>query len=92
QGDSHVWSPLHWASSNEHSQLVEALLEAGANIHAVSISGAGYTHVAASSESTEILRIISKAGLSLTATDSLGLTPLHYACSSGSPGTVEFIL
>lgn len=85
--------PLEQAAAYDNTEIVEALLAAGANVNA---RGGGRTtalHTAANFGTVEVVRILIAAGADVNARDNLGGTPLYNACYRGEdPSTVQALL
>ena len=81
------WTPLHcaalgaWPMHESHREVITALLEAGADVHAREAQGLTPLHVCTD---TPAARRLLKAGADITATDSSGRMPLHYASHENS--------
>ena len=95
--DDSGWTPLHKAAdSSDSSEIIEALVAAGADVHA-RVDTLGWTplHVAAAgSDTPAIIEALVAAGADLHArTEFVGQTPLHSAAqSSGHPGIIEALV
>ena len=94
--DNQGWTPLHSASGNHGSAVINAFLSAGADPPART-SGifAGLTppHTAAwSNENLAVLRMLMAVGADPMARTENGRTPLHFAAASNSGTVVEALL
>jgi uncharacterized protein len=92
QGDG--MTALHWAAVRGYDDLAQALVDAGAELGAVTRIGS-YTplHLAARSGNAPVVRILLEAGADPTAaTTSGGATPLHFAAASGSAQATALLL
>lgn len=92
QGDSHGWSPLHWASSNGHSQLAEGLLEANANINAVDKGSWTPLFWAVLRGHDTVARLLLDRGAHPLERDENGLTPVHWAILAGAGDLITLLL
>lgn len=92
QADSHGWTPLHWASSNGHSQLVTNLLDAGATID--TIDQAFWTPLfwAVMRGHDAVARLLLERGSSPFDQDQTCLTPVHWAILTGNTEIAEMLL
>ncbi len=61
-GDALGWTPLHFAVSNSHEELVEMLVEKGANVNAATKDGLTPLSLAESNEYTDICEVLKDAG------------------------------
>ncbi len=75
------WTPLHWASSWVHIEIVELLLKAGADVNAKRNDGWTPLHWASANDSIELAKLLIEKGADLEAKDVEGRTPLHWARS-----------
>ncbi|KAJ9217896.1 hypothetical protein DTO166G4_287 [Paecilomyces variotii] len=72
-------SPKRLKNSLRHESTPIELINAGANIHAVSPQGSSALHLAAESGLCETLSLLIEKGALVSATNNAGLTPLYYA-------------
>ncbi|KAJ4004805.1 hypothetical protein NW752_009529 [Fusarium irregulare] len=86
-------TPLMRASEQEDmSDMVERLLEAGADVGAVDENKHTSLHRAAWNGLEENVRILVNHGADLTAQEDQGWTPLHAAVVNGTPKTCEYLI
>ena len=85
----HGATMLHLAVANGHTELVQALVDKGADVHIPAIQGTTPLHMAANNGHQNIMNILIKAGAwsDLCARDMHGLRPLDYA----KPAVVEVL-
>lgn len=83
---------LHWAVSNSCVEIVNALIEGGAEVNAVNNDGWTPLHPAAEIGNTEIVNVLVKRGASVDAIGCNGLTPLHLAAQNNHKDVVEVLL
>ena len=83
-------TPLHLAASFGNPKHIKILLEAGADINAVSLSGK--TPLILAAESTKNVNILLEAGANIHAQDNLGDTALFYASYADDPNNVMNLL
>ena len=77
------YTPLHWAASEGHTEIAQALLDNGADIEARGSSGYTPLHWAAQNGQTEIAQALITARADVNARDRSGVTPLHWAAQKG---------
>jgi ankyrin repeat protein len=86
--------PLCIAAANGSVDIVQILLDAGANVNATTSAGETALHLAIKNNRTEIIEALLEAGPQLEIyTNETKETPLHYAASkSGSLATIVSLL
>lgn len=92
KADSHGWSPLHWASSNGHSQLVAGLLEVGANINAVDKGSWTPLFWAVVRGHDSVARLLLDRSSNAFEPDENGFTPVHWALLAGAGEMTALLL
>jgi ankyrin repeat protein len=77
-----------------HPDVVQALVEAGANVRLTESSGINLLHWATITNRASVIPVLVKAGVPLNATDEFGYTPLMYAASvdEGDTSTLKALL
>jgi ankyrin repeat protein len=85
-------TPLHVASMCGHNDLVEWLLEKGADHTIYNNSNNTPLHLAATNDHTTILQRLIAAGADLEARPEDGFNPLMLACRNGNDSTVRALL
>lgn len=83
---------LMFAASRGHADAVRLLLERGARVDPVSVSGATALDFASLTGNAETLALLLRAGADPNAQDALRNTPLMYAVASGDPAKVVALL
>ncbi len=85
---------MHCAALNGHKEIVELLLEKGANVNAVGQGGSTVLHHAVSAKNcqVEIVKTLIEKGGDVNVADEGGYTPLHCAAFNGHKEIVEFLL
>ena len=73
------WTALHLAARSDEPQVIEVLLEAGADVEAETLFKARPIHTAVDAESANALRLLLDAGANVNARGSSKATPLHEA-------------
>lgn len=89
------WTPLHMAVFFGHIDLVRFLLDAGADIDALSKNGQDLTplHSAlANPHHAKVSLLLIEKGADITLAQSEGYTPLHYAAANGTDDVVIHLL
>ena len=93
--DCHNHTALHKAVVKQHTEVVQVLIDAGADVNAHNIEGLHYTalHTAVVNKRTEVVQILIDAGADIDAQNNEGRsTPLHSACSEGALEVVKMLL
>jgi len=76
-------TPLHLATIEGHVDVVSALLENGADVHATNIVKCTALHLAARIGHLEVVTVLIEKGSDIHAKDSSGCTALHEAARKG---------
>jgi ankyrin repeat protein len=86
-------TPLHVASRTGQPGVVRALLEAGADPHALTTSGATALHLAAGAGSTEAVAALLDHGAAIDVRErNWGQTPLMFAAAANRIGPVNVLM
>jgi len=86
-------SPLHYASYKGNIEIIDLLIENGANLAILNNKGLNVMHLAAQGDQpNSIVYFKEKYHLNIESTDNLGSTPLHWAIFSGSAGAFKFLI
>lgn len=85
------WTPLHYAASGGHVQVIELLLENSAYIDAESPNGTTPLMMAAMYGSPEAVKHLIQAGADLQIKNQLGLTALDFAIRGQRQNAKELI-
>ncbi|KAH9298698.1 hypothetical protein KI387_030380, partial [Taxus chinensis] len=91
-GDEEGWTPLHSAVSSGRDDVVEALLQAGADVSIANNGGRTALHYAASKGRLKIAQVLISHGAKINQKDKFGCTPLHRAASAGHPELCEMLI
>ncbi|MBI4520284.1 MAG: ankyrin repeat domain-containing protein [Gemmatimonadetes bacterium] len=84
---------LHWAAAHGDAELANLLIQAGANLEAVTRLGSHTPlHVATRGTDVAVIRALLDAGANPNATTTTGVTPLHHAARAGSAEAVSALL
>ena len=91
QGDG--MTGLHWAALTGSAEIAAVLIDAGADISAVTRIG-GHTplHVASRAGYAPVVQALLTAGARSNEVTSTGVTPLHFAAAAGSADAVQLLL
>ena len=84
--------PLHRATYGEHPEVVELLLENGADLNARNEKGWTALHVAALCGNTRVIKILLGRGADVNARDHEDVSPLHMAAESGCYDAARLLL
>ena len=93
--DEHGWPPLHNAVINGYTDLLNWLLDRGADPNVAGPGGQTALHVAAIHDSTRdrtIIKTLIRRGADVNAPSDHGWTPLHVAAGFGRVATLEALL
>lgn len=85
-------TPLHWAATKGHGEVVRCLLDAGARVDATDAYRETPLHDAAQNGHAAVIRQLLAANADVNATDFLGWTPLHNAARRGHLEAVRVLL
>ena len=85
-------SPIHFAALRGHSEVVQSLIEAKANVNARDVSGETPLHFSAINGDTEIIRLLVNANASINCKTNHGNTPLHYLASAGYVDGIKLLI
>ena len=85
------WTPLHLAAFFGHEEAARFLLDAGADVHAVSRNGLTNTplHAATAGKHEEVAMLLLENGAKSDAVDAGGYTPLQIATQNELQAVVE---
>lgn len=91
--DSSGYRAIHYACRNGHFEIVQALVEKGADIDAKTRSGqATPLHRAAMQGHTVIVRFLLSKGAKIEQVDADGMTSIHKACAANQIETVRELI
>ena len=91
-GDEEGWTPLHSAVSSGRADVVETLLQAGADVSMANKGGRTALHYAASKGRFKIAQALISHGAKVNRKDKVRCTPLHRAASTGHPELCELLI
>ena len=88
------WTPLHLAAFFGHGACAGRLLDAGADIQAISRNSLTNSalHAAAAGNHTDVALLLVGRGADVNARDAGGHTPLHIAAENGNAAIVKAML
>ena len=84
-------TPLHWASWGVHKQIVEKLIEAGADVNVKDNNNNTPLHLSCRKGDIEVSKLLIDKGSDIHAKNWNGSTPLHLASVSGNDTLVRFL-
>jgi len=85
------WTPLHYAASKGHAEVVRLLLEHFAYVDAASPNGSTPLMMAARYSTHDVVKVLLDAGADPTLKNALGLTALDFAQKAAQPESLESI-
>lgn len=85
-------TPLHFAVENNDCEMVEQLLERGADVNVREKTGNTPLHFAAIGNASEVAELLLDRGAYVNAQDSGGTTPLHNAASNNASSEAAEVL
>ncbi|WP_349966882.1 ankyrin repeat domain-containing protein [Wolbachia endosymbiont of Armadillidium arcangelii] len=88
--DGHT--PLHWAAKNNHFNIVETLLNRGANINVVDELKRTPLHLAAMEGHKDVVKILLNQGAGVNAVDRFKKTPLILAAYKGCTEVAKVLI
>jgi hypothetical protein len=91
QSESNGYTPLTWASSRGHTEVVRLLLEAGADVNVAANDGQTALMRAADYGHAETLRLLIDSGADVNAKSNNGITALRFATLKGHSRIVEML-
>ena len=92
------WTPLMLAAMNQELEIARALIEAGANVNALSteygsaLAVAAMTPLYSEENETAIARLLVESGTDVDGTNGSSMTPLMFAAREGKKETVLFLI
>lgn len=85
-------TPLMRAANRDYAEIAEALIDGGADVHAIGIDGLSPVHVAARANSVETLQVLLQAGADPTARSRSGMNALDHAADAGAVEALELLV
>ena len=89
--DENENTPLHRAISNGQTEIVLALIDAGAKVNQANVDGDTPLHWAAENDHKETVQALIDFGAEVNARDEDGATPLHLAADNGHTEIVSLL-
>jgi hypothetical protein len=90
--DHFRYTPLHWAAVQGHWNIVETLVEHGADVNALGWDGGTPLHMACHHDRPDMVRLLLDEGADLTIQNQWGRTPLHVAARRNCDLTATLLL
>ena len=85
-------TPLYFAVENSDCEVVEQLLDRGADVNVQEKTGNTPLHFAAISNASEVVELLLERGAYVNAQDNGGTTPLHNAASNNASSEIAEVL
>lgn len=90
--DEEHYTPLHWACMRAHWDVVNFLIDKGADLNIIGGDGGAPLNWAAHHDNVEIIKRMVGKGASLNVQNQWGMTELHTAIWRGNIHVVEYLL
>ena len=90
--DSDDYTALHCAMEEKHTDVVQLLIDAGADIETKDNDGRSPLHCACDSGALDIVKMLVEAGAGVRDTDNVGSTCLTLAAEYGHTETVRYLV
>ena len=84
--------PMHWAAAYGNIEIIQLLLEHGADVSASTVKGATPLMMAAAGGHIEAVRILGVRDADVNTATRKGWTALHFGAFNGSLSVVQFLL
>ncbi len=92
QDEKNQYTPLHWAAANGHVEVMQYLIEHGADISARDKNGTTPIHLAAENDQIEALKFLLDHGADVGARNDWQWTPLHYCAFHDAQDTARMLI
>jgi palmitoyltransferase len=86
------FSALHYASFKGNIQIIQMLMDNGADMQARNMHGLNVLHIAAQGDQPISLYYFKSQGMDIYGKDNRNSTPLHWACFSNSEVALVYLL
>ena len=87
------YSALHYAAYRGNIEIINKLIDNGAQVEVVNKRGLNVLHMSAQgNQPSSLLYFKEKFSFDIQSVDDMGSTPLHWACYTGSENAVIFLL
>ena len=90
--DTSGFAALHYAVQQNHPDVMQVLIDAGADIEAMEEKGRSPLHVACLSGSLAVVKMLLKAGAGVCVLSNGGSTCLHFAAHHGHTEIVRYLV
>jgi len=90
--DQEKYTSLHWACMRAHWDVVEYLIEKGADLNVVGADGGTQINWGAHHDNVDIIKLMVEKGAKLNIRNKWGMTELHTAIWRGCIRVVEYLL
>jgi ankyrin repeat protein len=85
------WTPLHYAATNGHADIVKLFLQKGARVNVLTSAGVTPLYMAARRPSREVVMMLLKAGAFRDLCNDQGLSPADAAKKAGDEKLAEYL-
>ena len=86
------WTPLHYSCYEGHEDLVELLLQNGANVNTITKFKRNSLHIATLRGYLPVIKILYKFKIDFNTIDNEGNTSLHFAAEAGHKDIIHYLL
>eukprot|EP01155_Anaeramoeba_flamelloides_P024255 Anaeramoba_flamelloidesa809508_40.p1 GENE.a809508_40~~a809508_40.p1 ORF type:complete len:579 (-),score=150.49 a809508_40:32-1768(-) len=92
QRDHSQKSPLIYACENNHINILNTLIEHGADVNQLGTNGQSALHFASACSSDSCLKMLLNLDIEIDLRDNIGHTALHCSCAAGSLKCIKLLI